>query len=85
MLVTKRGDGFRFVGDWSSHGAYGHDLVGGVGWDRNLYLRGKFKGDWGRLSVRAFGDYNDDRNGGALLKLLGLTPAVVNSAVEASR
>ena len=68
--------GLRFVVDRSHNGSYGTNALGqGLGWDDDIYIRGKFKGAWGPLAVRAFVDYNNDRNGGALDKLAGLIPA----------
>jgi iron complex outermembrane receptor protein len=71
--------GLRLVAERGQHDAFGHDGAGrGLAYGDNSYLRAKFKGEWGRFSLRASADYSSTGLSG-IYRLAGLTPATATA------
>ncbi|MDO7844045.1 TonB-dependent receptor [Sphingomonas immobilis] len=67
--------GFRFVAQHGARDGFGKNALGqAVGGENTTFLRGKFKAEFNRLTIRAFGDWGRSRVGG-IYKLGGLKAA----------
>jgi iron complex outermembrane receptor protein len=71
--------GLRLVADRNHHDTYGYDGAGRESsYADNSFLRLKFRGEWGRLTVRAFAGYTSSSLS-SLFKLRGLAPATATT------